>query len=31
MVERETFPDKWAADEQRRLERHTARVEEALK
>ena len=31
MVARETFPDKWAEDERRRLERHTMRVEEALK
>ena len=31
MVARETFPDKWAEEERRRLERHTTRVEEALK
>jgi len=31
VVARETFPDKWADEERRRLNRHTARVEDALK
>lgn len=31
MVQRETFPEKWEEEEQRRLQKHSARVEEALK
>jgi hypothetical protein len=31
IVERETFPEKWMEEERRRMERHAARVEEALK
>ena len=31
MVERETFPDKWADAERRRLDLHAGRVEEALR
>ncbi len=31
MVERETFPDKWADDERGRLARHAGRVEGALR
>ena len=31
IVARETFPERWAAEERRRMDRHVRAVEEALK
>jgi hypothetical protein len=31
IVSRETFPDRWAEEEKKRLEKHQSAVEEALK